>query len=250
MLGSYIDAGSEDYSTEAAISKIYASEALWKNANEALQIAGGNGFMREYPYEMLVRDSRINLIFEGTNEILRIFIALSGIKDVGDNLKEVASSLKHIWDDPTKTLGLMGDFVSQRVSQLTGFGRENIELHHALRDDADIYEIYTLALARETQNILKKYKKDVIAKQHILKRLADVAIDLFVGLCVISRVNSILETKTEKEAHNELLIARIFTRQAKRKMNQNLRRLEKNDDNAIDELANSIFEDGYNWDII
>lgn len=250
MLGGYIDAGVEDYSTEAAMSKIFASEALWRNANEALQIAGGNGFMREYPYERLVRDSRINMIFEGTSEILRLFIALSGMKETGTQLKEVAKSIKNIFDEPIKSLGLVSDYVTQRVSQLTGFGRENIELHHALRDDADVYEIYTLALARESQNIIRKYQKDIISKQHLLKRLADVSIDLFVGLSVLSRVNSVLETKTEKEAADELAIARIFTRQARRRMNQNLRRLEKNDDDAIDSLADSVIANGYRWDIL
>ena len=63
-----IDAGQEEYAVEAAISKIFATEALWSAADEALQIAGGTGFMCEYPYERVVRDSRINRIFEGTNE--------------------------------------------------------------------------------------------------------------------------------------------------------------------------------------
>ena len=55
-------------------------------SREALQIAGGNGFMREYPYEKAVRDCRINRIFEGTNEILRLFIALTALNRVGATL--------------------------------------------------------------------------------------------------------------------------------------------------------------------
>jgi hypothetical protein len=47
----------------------------------------GMGFMKDYPYELGLRDSRILSIFEGTNEILRMLIALSGIRGVGDNLK-------------------------------------------------------------------------------------------------------------------------------------------------------------------
>ncbi|MCA9525252.1 MAG: acyl-CoA dehydrogenase family protein, partial [Myxococcales bacterium] len=60
------DQGYDDYSVEAAITKVFASEALWRTADEALQVAGGNGFMKEYPYEQIMRDVRINRIFEGT----------------------------------------------------------------------------------------------------------------------------------------------------------------------------------------
>src|SRR5580658_6957941 len=59
MVAHYIDSGLEDYSVEAAISKVYASEAIQRAAYEALQIAGGNGFMREFPYEEATRDCRI-----------------------------------------------------------------------------------------------------------------------------------------------------------------------------------------------
>ena len=51
MVAGLIDQGYEDYAVEAAISKVFASEALWRTADEALQIAGGNGYMREFPYE-------------------------------------------------------------------------------------------------------------------------------------------------------------------------------------------------------
>ena len=79
MVAALSDRGYQDYAVEAAISKVFASEALWRTADEALQVAAGNGYMCEYPYERIVRDSRINRIFEGTNEVLRLFIALSAM---------------------------------------------------------------------------------------------------------------------------------------------------------------------------
>ena len=59
MVAHYIDSGLDDYSMEAAISKVYASEAVQRSAYEALQIAAGSGFMRDYPYEQASRDCRI-----------------------------------------------------------------------------------------------------------------------------------------------------------------------------------------------
>jgi alkylation response protein AidB-like acyl-CoA dehydrogenase len=96
MVAGLSDQGYEDYAVEAAISKVFATEALWRAADEALQIAGGNGFMREFPYERVVRDSRINRIFEGTNEILRLFIALTALNRVGVQLKELVQGVKEI----------------------------------------------------------------------------------------------------------------------------------------------------------
>src|SRR5690606_39337470 len=87
---------------------------------EALQIAAGNGFMKEFPYEQIVRDVRINRIFEGTNDILRLFIALNGLDDVGHNLKELAKSVKGVFDDPIKGFGVMSDYALRRASFIAG----------------------------------------------------------------------------------------------------------------------------------
>jgi len=84
-----VDRNVDDYSVESAICKVYGSEALWRVVNETLQIAAGIGYMQEYPYERMLRDSRINLIFEGTNEILRCFIALSGMQGPGKALADL-----------------------------------------------------------------------------------------------------------------------------------------------------------------
>ncbi|XP_069949119.1 complex I assembly factor ACAD9, mitochondrial isoform X3 [Cherax quadricarinatus] len=82
----YITAGvldshkNADCSVEAAIVKVFSSESVWHWGSECLQILGGMGYMKPYPFERYLRDARVLLIFEGTNEILRLFIALSGLK--------------------------------------------------------------------------------------------------------------------------------------------------------------------------
>src|SRR3954470_3908540 len=123
MVASLSDQGYEDYAVEAAISKVFASECLWRTADEALQVAAGNGYMAEFPYERILRDSRINRIFEGTNDILRLFIALTAMNDVGSQLKELATSLKGVFNDPIKGFGVLSEYALKRASLATGINR-------------------------------------------------------------------------------------------------------------------------------
>ena len=81
-----VDRGVHDYSLESAICKVAGTEFLWYQANRALQLAGGEGYMRTEPYEKILRDIRIFPIFEGANDVLRSFVALYGMKPLGEKL--------------------------------------------------------------------------------------------------------------------------------------------------------------------
>jgi acyl-CoA dehydrogenase family member 9 len=81
-----VDEGVEDYSLESAICKVSGTEFLWYAANRAMQLKGGAGYMRDEPYEKILRDIRIFPIFEGANDVMRAFIALSGMKPLGEKL--------------------------------------------------------------------------------------------------------------------------------------------------------------------
>lgn len=251
VIGHYIDSGYEDFSVEAAISKIFATEALWRTANEALQIAGGNGYMKEFPYELIMRDSRINMIFEGTNEILRLFVALSGMKDAGRELEGMGKAAGNIFNDPIKGFGEMSRYAVKKFSELTSFGRERLEVHESLADIAQVYELGTLGLGRATEGVLRRYGKKIIGAQLISKRLADVAIDLFVGCTILSRVDALMKERGVENVQEERALLAGFTAQAKRRMKLALRSVEREEDPLIDEIATTVLKnDGYRWDVL
>src|SRR5277367_5247000 len=202
MVAHYIDSGVEDYSVEAAISKIFASEALQRGAYEALQIAAGSGFMRDYPYEQITRDCRILTIFEGTNEVLRLYIALSGLKDLGRSLGELKAAVDDIFKSPIKGFGVLTDYAERRLTQATGVGRDKISTVRpdGLRESAGIYERYTVELAKASDYLLRKHGRSIADRQHDLKRIADIGVDLFVGLCVLSRAASLGKAPGEQGA--------------------------------------------------
>ncbi len=252
MVAHLIDSGCSDYSVEAAMSKVFASEAVQRASYEALQIAAGNGFMREFPYEQITRDTRILSIFEGTNEILRLYISLSGLKGVGAGLSELKSAVGDIFNDPIKGFGVLGNYASRRVRGATGYGIDRIahDLSPRLRTVAKTYEKYTVELSKSADQLLRRYGKDVADQQHAQKRVADIAIDLFVGLCVLSRVDSLIR-QSHPTADEALGIAEIFTRQARRRMARSVRGLDRNEDEAMDRLAGTILDNnGYAWDVL
>ncbi len=252
MVANLIDSGHQDYSIEAAISKIYATESLWQVAFEALQIAGGNGFMREFPYERVTRDSRINLIFEGTNEILRLYIALSGFKDAGDYLKDVGKSVSNFFNDPIKGFGVMRSYARGKLSQLTPVGRPTLSKAAAeLKFEAQSIERYVAEFSRAAEAALRKHGKNIVGNQLLSKRFADMTIDLFISLCVISRVTSLIAEKGAEAAAPERAMARMFVQQAKRRINQNLRRIDKNEDAEMEAVAKYVIDLGRTpWDIL
>src|SRR3984957_201478 len=252
MVAHYIDSGVEDYSVEAAMSKVFASEALQRAAYEALQIAAGTGFMRDAPYEQITRDCRILTIFEGTNEVLRLYIALSGLKDLGKSLGELKAAVDDIFNNFIKGFGVLTDYAEKRLTQATGVGRDKIltPLPQALREAAEIYERYTVELAKASDYLLRKHGKAIADRQHDLKRVADIGIDLFVGLCVLSRAAASSQAPGEQGAQ-AIGIARAFAQQAKRRMANTVRRITRNEDEEMDRLAGFILDKGsYPWDVM
>jgi alkylation response protein AidB-like acyl-CoA dehydrogenase len=253
MVGGLIDAGYKEYQVEAAISKVYATECLWRTADEALQIAGGNGFMREYPYERIVRDCRINRIFEGTNEILRLLIALTAMNDVASQLQELSSTMKGIFNEPIKGFGVLSDYARKHAALRTGIGggANFVGLHEAIQGQARIFEEDTRYLAQAADKILRKHGKGIIGKQFASHRLAEIMIDLFVMASTISRVQTSIDAKGVEDAALEIDILKTFTRAAKVRIKRNFRRIDSNDDEVMKRLAEDAFEaEEFRWDTI
>ncbi len=252
LVAGLVDRGHEDTAVEAAISKVLATEAVHRAADEALQIAGGGGFMRELPYERIVRDVRINRIFEGTNEILRLFIALTAMNDLGQELKDVGASLKGIFDDPIKGFGVLSEYAKRRASLATGLRRTKPKwtlLREELAPEAAIFEEATTALARAADRILRKHGKRIIGQQFPTKRLADIMIDLFALAAVLSRVSTAIDRDGPEKAAREREILRAFAFQAKHRVEGNFARIDDNDDDVVRSLAAHVVELGrYPWD--
>lgn len=241
-----IDAGVADYSVESAICKVYGSETCWRVVNEALQIAAGIGYMAEYPYERLLRDARINLIFEGTNEILRAFIALSGMQGPGRELADVARAMR----EPIKGFGLLGEFALRKAR--TALGRERMTRHHPiLNREAVVFEEYVQALASDVDKVLRKHGRDIAEMQYTQKRTAEIAIDLYAIAACIARTTRAIEKRGEEGARREIDLTSVFVASAEKRLSRIVAEVDKNDDELRKAVASKTYADGgYPFDVI
>jgi acyl-CoA dehydrogenase family protein 9 len=196
-----------DWSLEAAIGKVFASELVWRTADEMVQLAGGRGFVKPYPYERFLRDSRINRIFEGANEILRLFIALNGIQTLSGQLKEVSAALH----EPIKHLGLLSEFAASRVRNAFGASATlDVELDPRLAKHKEFFEKHVSELRSAAQDAVTQYRAEIVDRQLVVERLSNMAIELFATACTISHTQSLLENEDSSEPNRALLLCNIF----------------------------------------
>merc|ERR1719266_1848476 len=212
MVAGTMDAGYKDYHLEAAISKIFASEAAWNVTDEAIQILGGNGYMRALGLEKVMRDLRIFRIFEGTNDILRLFVALTGIQYAGGHLRELQQAVKN----PISNFGVVLGEVSKRSKSSLGLGAGNTladQVHPNLVDVAAQVCKNTEMFGTAVEKLLIKHGKHIINEQFLLNRLAGPAIDIYVTSCMLSRCTLSLNQGLPSAMQEELM-TKAFSNEA------------------------------------
>merc|ERR1719195_1000744 len=227
MVAGTMDAGHQDYHLEAAISKIFASEAAWNVTDEAIQILGGNGYMKALGLEKVMRDLRIFRIFEGTNDILRLFVALSGIQYAGGHLRELQKAIKN----PIGNFGLVFGEVSKRAGHAVGMNPSNqlaAHVHNNLAETAALTCKAVEAFGAAVESVLIKHGKNIINEQFLLNRLANATIDIYVSTCVLSRCSKSLNEAVES-AHHEEMMTKVWCKEAHARIINNLNELKNPD---------------------
>ncbi len=246
MTTGLVDGKVADYSLESAICKVMGSETLWRVVNETLQIAAGVGYMSDYPYERMLRDARINLIFEGTNEILRCFIALSGMQGPGNALAEVVKAMR----EPIKGFGLLSDFAIRKAR--SALGRERLHrVHPLLNKETVIFEEGVAELARNVDKVLRKHGKEIAEMQFTQRRIADLSIDLYALAACLARTTRAIERKGEEGARREIELTTAFGGHAQERIAANVRGFDRNDDELLKGIAGRAYQDmSYPFDIV
>ncbi|XP_054851110.1 very long-chain specific acyl-CoA dehydrogenase, mitochondrial [Eublepharis macularius] len=226
MISANMDQGALDFQIEAAISKIFGSEAAWIVTDECIQVLGGMGVMKDAGVERVLRDLRVFRIFEGTNDILRLFVALTGFQNAGNQLRGLQKAVKN----PLGNAGLLVSEVGKRMRRRAGFGTGitlNAVVHPSLSTSSNraVQAIDLFAGVVEEQ--LLKHGKKIIDEQFVLKRIADSAIDLYAMVVVLSRASRSLE-HGHPTAQHEKMLCDTWCMEASDRVTQTLRSLQSN----------------------
>ncbi|XP_048347747.1 complex I assembly factor ACAD9, mitochondrial [Sphaerodactylus townsendi] len=240
--------GIPDCSIEAAMVKVFSSESAWVCVSEALQILGGLGYMKDYPYERYLRDCRILLIFEGTNEVLRMYIALTGMQHAGKHLTEKIKEIKK--GDVGVALGMfvkrIRDSLGRKVDLgLLGKDGKSGVVHPSLEESAKKLEQNVYYFGVTVEGLLRRFGKSIVDEQMVLKRVADILINLYAMTAVISRASRSISIGLRNHDH-EVLLANIFCTEAGFQNNYAMVELEKyapeNMDDSIKKVAKQVLE--------
>ena len=235
-----VDRGVEDYSLESAICKVAGTEFLWYAANRSLQLAGGSGYMHDQPYEKYLRDIRIFPIFEGANDVMRAFIALAGMKPLGDELKEMGElSL----GDPIGSIGVLAEYVAGRISREVNPDRIT-RAHAELEDLAAAVSDQVKRLRAVTEGLLREHRRDIVERQFHQKRLASAVSDIYAQVAVLSRITAHLEEHGVEPSGQERYICDTFCRRAAARVMLALDQVERNDDERMTAIAKLAYRRG------
>ena len=234
-----VDQGEKDFMLEAAIVKVFSTEALWKMIFDTMQIFGGKSMFTDIPYELMMRDCRPGMIVEGSNEVMRMFISSNGIKEVAADLNAFLESLK----SPISSMENLKNGMKQLFSLL---GASTIDLNSPyLNDEAKKLSYVTLKFGRGVVKLIMRYRDQVVDKQIDLERLATIAIDIYATAAVISKIDYDLERVHGKSdlLGRDVEIAKLFCSYTLKDAELNLQSLSDPQDHAIETLCDHLIED-------
>jgi acyl-CoA dehydrogenase family member 9 len=234
------DRGVEDVSLESAMVKVAGTEFLWYAANRAFQLAGGEAYMNDQPYAKILRDIRIYPIFEGSNDVLRTFVALSGLKVLGDEVDGLAD-LDLL--SPVRSGGLVLDYVLSKVKRQVAPSTLT-HVHPDLRPLAEPLADQVGRLREVSEGLLRRHGKGVRDRQFQQKRLAHAAMDITSQVATLSRLTMRMNEGGAEATGSEVFLGRTYVERAATRVSRELDRVERNDDDAMRNVAQLAYRVG------
>jgi hypothetical protein len=191
MTTGMLDRHDPDIMVETAICKCFCSEMGWQVVNDAMQIMGGESYMTENEMERIFRDSRINLIVEGSNDLMWSFIFAYGGKQLGEWMLGVREA------PLGKKLSMAGQLLPLAAEVFLGIRRRSPRIsgvHESLRPAAERLARQISEFTFQFKQASKRYDADIVHRQAVQARVAFVAIYLHAWACTLSKLDADIRT--------------------------------------------------------
>lgn len=225
-----LDRGEDDFMLETAILKVFASECQWKICYDTMQIFGGRSFFTDHPYERMMRDARLNTIGEGSNEVLRAFIGVVGLRDPAMQLKAIADAMARPWSAVRPAMRF-GTTLIRRALQRPAVPVAYPKLHREGAQLARYVRRFGFAVLR----LIVRYKEGIVERQLDCDRLATIAIALYTSAAVISRLDA--TTSGSESYERDLAAGKLYCTHAFAEIDRALKGLASNYDDEIEAVA-------------
>lgn len=193
--GKAIAASIAEYAIECSINKVFGTEVLDYIADEAVQLHGGYGFMQEYEVERIYRDSRINRIFEGTNEINRLLVPGTFLRKAMKGELPILQKAQALQEE---LLMMMPEEIEDAP-----LAQEKVLVQNAKK-------IALLAAGLAAQ----RYGTKLESEQEVLVNIADIVNNLFAMESAVLRTEKAIQKVGAEKANQKLLYTQIFCQEA------------------------------------
>jgi hypothetical protein len=253
------DEGKVDIRLEAALAKMWNTELGWRIVDDTLQIKGGRGYEtadslrargeRPDPVERMMRDFRINLIFEGSSEIMRLFIAREAVDThfkVAGALIDPKAPAKDKLNALLKSALFYGTWYPRLWLSLRGrlgfheFGRLGTHMRFVERNSR--------RLARTIFHCMVRFGPKLEKRQAVLGRIVEIGAELFAMAATCSRASArAAGSQGGKAADDDVELADVFCRQSRRRVEEKFVAVWRNDDVATYAVARKVLDGGYTW---
>ena len=252
------DAGQKDVRIEAALAKLWATEMGCRIADELVQIRGGRGFEtadsleargeRAVPAEQQLRDLRINRIFEGSSEIMKLLIAREAVDAHLAAAGALASEDATLSDKAKAAVGASGFYAKWLPKLVAGAGLDprSYADFGRLAKQLRFVERSSRRLARQTFYGMGRWQAKLEHKQAFLGRIVDIGAELFAMAACCSRAEMLLRTAPEQGA-SAYELAEAFCEQARVRVDEYFDQLWRNTDDGDRVLAGKVLAGDYEW---
>lgn len=252
------DAGQKDVRIEAALAKLWSTEISCRIADELVQIRGGRGFEtadsleargeRAVPAEQQLRDLRINRIFEGSSEIMRLLIAREAVDAHLAAAGALASEDASLSEKAKAAVGASG-FYARWLPKLvagTGMDPRSYGDFGRLARQLRFVERASRRLARQTFYGMGRWQAKLEHKQAFLGRIVDIGAELFAMAACCSRAEMLLRTSPERGA-SAYELADAYCEQARVRVEEYFDQLWRNTDDGDRALTRQVLAGDFEW---